>query len=130
MKTKASAADAGPRRSFRAVMWRVAALGFVAPIASLSIYGVHFAASVAVGAALAVANLWLLARGVSAFVTGQPGTRYNVGFVVKFSVVIAGLYLLFDARLVQGLPLLIGLAVLPVGILISQLSPAASLRRG
>jgi len=111
-------------------MRRVATLGLVAPIVALPIFGTTFAASVAIGAAIAVGNLWLLARGVSAFVTGEPATRFKLAFVLKFSVVIAGLYLLFDSRFVQGLPLLIGLAVLPIGILISQLSPAVSLNRG
>jgi hypothetical protein len=130
MKTEASDAGARQEQPWRAVMRRVVALGVVAPLVSLSIYGVSFAASVAVGAALAVANLWLVARGVSAFVAGEPATRYTVGFVLKFSVVIAALYLLFDARFVQGVPLLIGLAALPVGILLSQLSPNAPIKRG
>ncbi len=128
MKTGASAEATND--AWRVVMRRVVVLGVVAPIVALPSFGTAFAASVAVGAALAVANFWLLARGVSAFVAGEPATRFKVGFVLKFSVVIAGLYLLFDARFVQGLPLLIGLAVLPIGILISQLSPAASLHRG
>ncbi len=112
------------------VLWRCAALGLVATIVTLPLYGWRFAGSVGVGAALAIGNLWLIARGVAAIMSGGHTGRYAGLFVLKFSVVITGLYLLFDSRFVQGLPLLMGLAVLPVGILISQVSKAGSLREG
>lgn len=108
----------------------VVAVGCVAVLITLPIYGWRFASSVAVGAAIAAGNLWLISRGVSAIVSGAPTARHSLLFLLKFSVVITGLYLLFDSRLVQGLPLLVGLAVLPIGILISQISSAGSLREG
>jgi len=123
--------EAPPRSTaWRIVLWRVAALGALTAIVCLPIYGLRFAGSVAVGAALSVGNLWLIARGVSASFSSGASSGWAGAFVLKFSVVIAGLYLLFDSGLVQGVPLLIGLAALPVGILISQISSAGSLREG
>lgn len=111
-------------------MRRVVALALVVVSITLPVYGGLFASGVAVGAAVAIGNLWLVSRGVSAIMSGGHTGRYSLLFVLKFSVVITGLYLLFDSRLVQGLPLLIGLAVLPVGVLISQIFSAGSLREG
>ncbi len=115
---------------WKAALWRVAILGVLASVACVPAFGMKFAASVALGASLGCGNLWLIARGVSAFLSGGPIGGYSVLFVLKFSVVITGLYLLFDSRLVQGPALLLGLATLPVGIVISQVSSAGSLREG
>ncbi len=112
------------------MLWRCAALGLLAVLITTPLYGWRFGSSVAVGAAIAVGNLWLIARGVTAITSGGHTGRYGTLFVLKFSVVITGLYLLFDSRFVQGLPLLMGLAVLPIGIVISQVSRAVSLREG
>jgi ATP synthase I chain len=100
-------------------------LGLVAALVAVPLYGVHFATSLAVGAALGTANLWLISRGVRAMLGDGPGRPWKLAFVLKFSVAIAGLYLLFARGLVQGLPLLLGLLALPVGILLSQLNPAS-----
>lgn len=110
--------------------WRTAqlyavALGVVGSLVCLPLYGASFAASFAVGGALGAGNLWLISRGVRAMLADGPAHSWKVAFLLKFSVAIAGLYLLFDRGLVQGLPLLLGLLALPVGILLSQLNPAS-----
>jgi hypothetical protein len=110
--------------------WFVAAVGLAITLLALPVYGLLFAGSVAVGAAMSVGNLWVIANGVRALLSGGPTGRYAALFVVKFSVVVSALYLLFDSRFVQGLPLLIGFAALPVGIVLSQVFLPRTLREG
>ncbi|HEX2734237.1 MAG TPA: ATP synthase subunit I [Polyangiaceae bacterium] len=117
--------ESKPREAWRTAQLRVLWLGVLAPLVALPIYGLRFAASVAIGAAIAYANLALIARGVRAMLGENPAQAWKLAFVLKFSVAIAGLYLLFGRGLVQGLPLLLGLLTLPVGILLAQLSPAS-----
>jgi hypothetical protein len=117
-------------RVWKTTLWSVAVLGLLGSLASVSVFGLQFAASVALGACLAFGNLWLIGRVVGAVLSGGPIGRYSGLFLLKFSVVSTGLYLLFDSRLVLGPALLLGLATLPVGIVISQVSSAGSLREG
>jgi hypothetical protein len=111
--------------AWRPVFGRVLVVAFALPLLALPTYGLNFAASVALGAALAVANFWLIARGVQRIVSGRVAGAWKGLFVVKFSVAVAGLYLLFERGFVQGLPLLVGLLALPVGIVLHQLFPAS-----
>jgi hypothetical protein len=115
-------------QAWRPVLVRVLGVALVVPLLALPLYGLAFAASVAVGSALAVGNFWLIARGVQQLLSGEGSGGFKGLFVVKFSVAVVGLYLLFERGFVQGLPLLLGLLALPVGIVISQIFPAT--RRG
>jgi hypothetical protein len=117
--------DTKPNTAWRTAQLYVVCLGGLAAALALPLYGVRFAASVAVGGALGAGNLWLISRGVRAMLSEGAAHAWKVAFLLKFSVAIVGLYLLFDRGLVQGLPLLLGLLALPVGILLSQLNPAS-----
>lgn len=125
MKTASDGDD-----TWRTALWWVSGVGLLFSLVTLPVYGLGFAASVALGSAISVGNLWLIARGVRTILTGGPTGRYWLAFVLKFSVVIAGAYLLFDSRLAQGLPLLLGLVALPIGIVLSQLSAVTSPQKG
>lgn len=93
------------------------------------IYGWAFSRGVLVGALLAVANLWMTAQSVRAFLGGnsgpdesRTGASWGTFVVFKLLVLSVGTYLLFHFRLVHGFALIIGLAALPLGIVCLQLA--------
>ncbi len=112
----------------RALFW-VALVGGLAVLLTTPAQGVGFGLNVAGGAALAWGNLWLTCRVVSAFLQERPGPWTAVA-LVKFSLLIGALYLLFRGGLVQGLPFIVGLGALPVGVALAQFAPAQPVREG
>ena len=107
----------------------VAAVGALAVLLTTPTHGIAFGLNIAGGAALACGNLWLTCRVVGAFLAERPGPWTAVA-LVKFSLLIAALYLLFRSGLVQGLPFIIGLGALPVGVALAQFAPAHPIREG
>lgn len=111
------------------------AIKFVAVVALLLFvlttpsYGWAFSRGVLVGGVLAVANLWMTAKSVRAFLGGNTGpdeTRTGASWgtfaVFKLLVLSLGTYLMFHFRLVHGFALIIGLAALPIGVVCLQLA--------
>jgi hypothetical protein len=86
------------------------------------------AISVACGGALAAANLWALARVVSALLPdSRPGAEsqsrgaWSLVAAVKMVGVIAVAWLLMRRGVAAPLPMLIGFGALPIGIAIGSL---------
>lgn len=103
----------------------IALVGASAALIALAMAGLRAMFGVAVGAALAAANLWLLARIVRVFLGGgERRASWSALALFKFSALLALVYLLLRTGAVGVLPLVIGYGALPVGIVLSQLRAA------
>lgn len=106
-------------------LWSVAIVGallaVVVPFASSSLSPL----SVALGALIAVANLWLVVRFVRAFLF-PAGARapWVLLALLKLTVLFVGAWFLVRNGSLQVLPLLVGYAALPLGIVASTLKSA------
>ncbi len=107
----------------RRALVTVVVVGGLFAVLSVPLFGVPGALSVLAGAAVGVLNLWTLSRTVRALLGGGSAAAWLVAAVLKLCVLLAALYLLFDAGLLKGLPLMVGLGALPIGIVLAQLSP-------
>ncbi len=109
----------------------VAAVGVLGVVAGWFFGGPRVAWSVGTGAAVALANLWVLARVMRALL-GPTAKQLPWTFVavVKLLVLFGGLYGLVSWGLVDPVPLFIGYGALPVGIVLAQLRPAPVLEDG
>ncbi len=108
----------GVRRSLIAVL----IFGLLGALAALWLGGMKPARSVAIGAAIAAGNLWLLAQMVRAFLVQKGKTApWGIVAVLKFVVLFSAMYVLVKTRAVDILPLAIGFGALPVGIVFAQL---------
>jgi hypothetical protein len=115
----------------RASLAAVAVTGGVLALAALALFGVSAGFSVAVGAGLAVANLWALARIVQALLPeGESGRTAPGGSgagawailgVVKMFALFAVVWFLMHQGIVSALPMLVGFGALPIGIAIGSL---------
>jgi hypothetical protein len=118
----------------------VALSGAVLAAATLPLFGVFAAFSVAVGAGLATGNLWALARIVSALLPAEGPEGANdagpknagpwvlVGLLKMFGL-IAVVWLLMRQGLVSALPMVVGFGALPIGIAIGSLVSDRGARR-
>jgi hypothetical protein len=83
---------------------------------------------VGIGAALAFANFWVVARLVRRFVSGTASAPWSLVVLVKFGALALGFWFLLHYGVVDLLPLILGYAALPVGIVVAQLGAAEPLR--
>lgn len=112
-------ADADPDvRSPSRMLGATLAAGGLLAVGALALEGPRAAVGVALGAALAAANLWVISRVVRALVGrgGRPLFWALVG-TVKVVVLMGAVYLLVMARFADILPLVLGYGALFVGIL-------------
>ncbi len=131
----------------RAAVAAVAATGVALALGALAVFGPSIAFSVAVGAAIAAANLWALARIVAALLPageaqdgpGGPGTdtpgagggathepeggsgAWALVGVLKMFGLFAVVWLLMHYGVVSPLPMVVGFGALPIGIAIGSL---------
>jgi hypothetical protein len=129
--------DPSPRRldaRMRTSLASVAASGAVSVLAAAAFAGTQSALSVGIGAALATANLWALARIVAALLPdersgagAQSRAAWAVLAVVKMTGLVAVAWLLMRHGLAAPLPMVVGFMSLPMGIAIGAL---VSDRRG
>jgi hypothetical protein len=110
-------------------LWSVAVVGALLALGTPLLLGSGSRVSVALGAVLAVLNLWAVARMVRGFLY-PAGARspWMTLAMLKFAVLFLGVTFLVRGGYARILPLVIGYAALPLGIVISQLksAPAAS----
>jgi hypothetical protein len=126
-----------PRRldaRMRTSLTSVAACGAVSVLTAAAFAGTPSALSVAIGAGLATANLWALARIIAALLpdeqsAGGPQSRgaWAVLAMVKMSGLVAVAWLLMRHGLAAPMPMVEGYMSLPMGIAIGAL---VSDRRG
>jgi hypothetical protein len=106
----------------------VAITGAVLSVGALALSGLGTASSVALGSAVAAANLWVLARIVALLLPRDEAgakTQGRAGWVVvgtlKMVALIAVVWLLMRHGVVSPLALVVGLCSLPIGIAIGSL---------
>jgi hypothetical protein len=102
-------------------LWAVAIVGCTASVVAAVAAGARPMLGVAAGAAVALANLWIIARLVHGFLSGSARAPWGFVAITKFSLLVVGLWLLLRAGVVDLLPLVIGYGALPLGIFASQL---------
>lgn len=105
-------------------LWAIAAVGAVL-VAGCSLLDFTALPSVATGVVLALANLWIIARLVRAFFAPRSAAApWGLVALMKLGALFGGLYALAHFELIELIPLIIGYAAMPVGIVLAQLKPA------
>ena len=109
----------------RAVFAAVALVGAAVAAATFALSGTRTGASVAVGAGIAVANLWALRGTVRVLAGAAAGGRVPPGYAVLLSFKLLGLFglllLLLSRGVVSGGGFAIGYSALPIGVAIGAL---------
>lgn len=107
--------------SMARAMWAVALVGVATTVAAAFLGGALAARSVALGAAVAAANLWVITVVVRGMLGGkQSRVPWPLVAVLKMGVLFGGLYLMLEGGWVDLLPLLAGYGALPLGIVAGQ----------
>ena len=111
--------------ALRAIFVAVATVGIVLAAATVPLAGVGAATSVAIGALIAIGNLWALKSIVAVLVDAAAGSRATSGlgfFLVPKVIALFGVvWLLLARHLVSAGPLALGYAALPIGVAIGAL---------
>jgi hypothetical protein len=105
-----------------AAIWSVAGTAVVLSIAAVVAYGARAGLGVAIGGAIATANLVVFARIGQAFIGRRGNTApWAVIAVVKLIALLGGVWLIMRSGVVSGLALTIGYGSLPIGITLGSL---------
>lgn len=107
----------------RAALWGIALTGAVLTLASPFVIGTHAILGVALGSAVAAFNLWALARIVRAFMNGA-GLPWVLLAAFKLIGLLAFVAVVLQLGITTVVPLAIGYAALPIGIVFAQLGAA------
>lgn len=114
--------DADAASSSSRPQWAVGITGLVLAVMLLPFFGLQGSVGVFVGALLSVLNLHVLTRSVKGFLNaGEPGA-WAVVAIAKLAAFGGLIYFLLSSRLVEGLPLVIGMGALPIGVVVCQLT--------
>jgi hypothetical protein len=127
MTSETETSEAG--LAVRVSLWSILGLGAVFALVAVAVAGSKASVSVAAGAGLGAANLWTLGRIVRAMLVpgGALGPWVALG-ILKLGAVSGALYVLIRSGFADILPLALGLATLPLGILIAQIVSTRLLR--
>lgn len=119
-----------PTSTLRVALWSVVLFGVTGAIMAALFAGVSAMFGVAVGAALAAANLWTIGVVVRGYM-GQlnPNVPWGLVGLLKFVLLFAGVYALLKSGLVPAGALFIGYGALPLGIVGAQLGGGMSPHR-
>jgi hypothetical protein len=109
--------------SLRAALYAIGITGAVLTLASPFVLGQKGVVGVALGSLLAAFNLWALGRIVRAFMNGA-GLPWMVLGGLKLVGLLAVVGLVLKLQLTGVIPLVIGYAALPIGIVFAQLGSA------
>ena len=108
-------------------IWSVAIVGVVLTLAAPTLLGSGSRLSVAIGVLLAIGNLWAISRTVRGFLYPAAARSPWISLaMLKFAVMFLGVLFLVRGGYAKLLPLVIGYAAMPVGIVLSQLKSAAA----
>lgn len=108
-------------------LWSVAICGVLLTFVGSALFGRGAIVSVAIGAALAVANLWSIARLVRGFLEGSATSWGPLG-MLKLVALFVLLGVVLKLGWAEALPLALGYAALPAGAVVSQLRSASPAR--
>ena len=122
-----TATDSTDPSGIASAIWAVAVVGVLFTALAPSLLGSASRLSVAVGVLLAVGNLWAIARTVRGFLHPAGARSPWVSLaMLKFALMFLGVLFLVRGGYAKLLPLVVGYAAMPVGIVISQLKSAAT----
>lgn len=108
-------------------IWSVAIVGAVLCAVGPTLLGSGTRVSIALGVLLAIGNLWAIARTVRGFLEPAGARSPWISLaMLKFAVMFLGVLFLVRGGYAKLLPLVVGYAAMPVGIVISQLKSAAT----
>lgn len=110
-------------RGVRTALWAIALTGAALTLASPFLLGKQGIVGVALGSAIAAFNLWSLARIVRAFMNGA-GLPWVLLAALKLIGLLAVVALVLKSGVTTVIPLVVGYAALPVGIVFAQLGAA------
>ncbi|HEV8245725.1 MAG TPA: ATP synthase subunit I [Polyangiaceae bacterium] len=109
-----------------AALWCIAGSGLALALVSFKLFGTHGLLGSLIGSAIAFVNLWAVARIVRGMLgSSRTRSRWALLAVVKFTLLISIVYVLVSHAVTPVLPLAIGYASLPIGVVIGQLWTAA-----
>jgi len=108
-------------RGLRAALWAIALTGAVLTLGSPFVLGKAGVAGVALGSLIAAFNLWALARIVRAFVSGGASLPWVLLAALKLVGLLAVVALVLQLGITTVIPLAVGYAALPIGIVFAQL---------
>lgn len=112
-------------QGLRAALWAILLTGAVATLAAPFVLGRGGVIGVALGSAIAAFNLWALGRIVRAFMNGA-GLPWVLLGGLKLVGLLAVIAIVLKLGLTTAIPLAIGYATLPLGIVFAQLSIAGA----
>lgn len=117
--TKSPAHDGGALKNS---LIAVALVGVVASLVSFYFFGLQGFVGTALGGAIAVANLWAVSRIVRGIIE-EPAfrARWSLLAVMKLTTLVGVVFTLVTSGIAPIIPLAIGYAALPVGVVIGQL---------
>jgi len=107
----------------RTALWVIALCGVALTLGSPFVLGNGAIVGVALGSAIAAFNLWSLARIVRAFMNGA-GLPWVLLAALKLIGLLAVVALVLQLGITTVIPLTVGYAALPVGIVFAQLGAA------
>ena len=108
-------------------IWSVAIVGAVLCALGPTLLGSNTRVSIAIGVLVAMGNLWAISRMVRGFLEPAGARSPWISLaLLKFAVMFLGVLFLVQGGYAKLLPLVVGYAAMPVGIVISQLKSAAS----
>ena len=110
-------------QGLRAALWAIAITGALLTLGSPFVLGARGIVGVALGSGIAALNLWSLGRIVRAFMNGA-GLPWVLLAAFKLVGLLALIALVLHLGITTVLPLAIGYAALPVGIVFAQLGAA------
>lgn len=106
----------------RPALRAVAACGGALTLAALLWGGLHAGFSAALGAAVAVANLFVLGRVVGALLgDGSQAASWSLVGLFKLVALFFGMWALFSSGVALVLPFMVGYGALPIGITLGSL---------
>ena len=108
-------------------LWSVAVVGALLAAGAPLALGPGSRSSIALGGLLAVGNLWAVAKMVRGFLNPSGGVRspWVSLAMLKFGLLFLGVMFLVRGGFAKILPLAVGYAALPLGIVVAQLKSAA-----
>jgi hypothetical protein len=115
---ESSVGDAPMRASITSVL----IVGLIFAVVGFGLGGLRTGFGVALGGAIAAANLWVFARVGNAFVSKKGNTApWGVIALLKMLLLFGGVWLILRTGVVSALSLVAGYAALPIGITVASL---------
>jgi len=118
-----------PRLGLNPTLVATAALGLALALGGGWLYDWRTAVSIAIGTAVAAANLVALGRLVHSYLSSSGSrTPWGIVALVKTSVLFAIVVGLVVFRIVEVLPFMVGFGAMPMGIAFGQFRPGRPAR--